>query len=334
MIRMGVPVADQNMELSSSTSSRRSNGSANLQQSGIRPCMNVITVCVDHVEAEKPINESTTVNGNEKNQTEARDEEAPGAMVQHYSHRAPWLRALVLGANDGLVSIASLMMGVEAYNKAGGCESGAHPAAVSGLAGLVAGACSMAIGEYVSVFSQRDSQLADLQIERQEHMQRPEAELEELTQIYVGRGLTYYLAKQVSDCKPTKKTTSRGIDLSTHDVAEELSRVDALKAHARDELGIDLDNLSNPTQAAIASAMAFSVGGVVPLLSGCFISHYTNRLLSIVLASSLALVIFGVIGARLGGANMGKAAVRVCLGGWLAMLITYGTIRIFSFTRL
>ncbi len=167
MIRMGVPVADQNMELSSSTSSRRSNGSANLQQSGIRPCMNVITVCVDHVEAEKPINESTTVNGNEKNQTEARDEEAPGAMVQHYSHRAPWLRALVLGANDGLVSIASLMMGVEAYNKTGGCESGAHPAAVSGLAGLVAGACSMAIGEYVSVFSQRDSQLADLQIERQ-----------------------------------------------------------------------------------------------------------------------------------------------------------------------
>ncbi|CAM6039486.1 unnamed protein product [Sphagnum compactum] len=313
MIRMGVPVADQNMELSSSTSSRRSNGSANLQQSGIRPCMNVITVCVDHVEAEKPINESSTVNGNEKNQTEAGDEEAPGAMVQHYSHRAPWLRALVLGANDGLVSIASLMMGVEAYNKAGRCESGAHPAAVSGLAGLVAGACSMAIGEYVSVFSQRDSQLADLQIERQEHMQRPEAELEELTQIYVGRGLTYYLAKQV---------------------AEELSRVDALKAHARDELGIDLDNLSNPTQAAIASAMAFSVGGVVPLLSGCFISHYTNRLLSIVLASSLALVIFGVIGARLGGANMGKAAVRVCLGGWLAMLITYGTIRIFSFTRL
>ncbi|CAK9206427.1 unnamed protein product [Sphagnum troendelagicum] len=313
MIRMGVPVADQNMELSSSTSSRRSNGSANLQQSGIRPCMNVITVCVDHVEAEKPINESTTVNGNEKNQTEARDEEAPGAMVQHYSHRAPWLRALVLGANDGLVSIASLMMGVEAYNRAGGCESGAHPAAVSGLAGLVAGACSMAIGEYVSVFSQRDSELADLQIERQEHMQRPEAELEELTQIYVGRGLTYYLAKQV---------------------AEELSRVDALKAHARDELGIDLDNLSNPMQAAIASAMAFSVGGVVPLLSGCFISHHTNRLLSIVLASSLALVIFGVIGARLGGANMGKAAVRVCLGGWLAMLITYGTIRIFSFTRL
>jgi VIT1/CCC1 family predicted Fe2+/Mn2+ transporter len=117
-------------------------------------------------------------------------------------------------------------------------------------------------------------------------------------------------------------------------VAEELSRVDALKAHARDELGIDLDNLSNPTQAAIASAMAFSVGGVVPLLSGCFISHYTNRLLSIVLASSLALVVFGVIGARLGGANMGKAAVRVCLGGWLAMLITYGTIRVFSFTRL
>jgi VIT1/CCC1 family predicted Fe2+/Mn2+ transporter len=313
MIRMGVPVADQNMELSSSTSSRRSNGSANLQQSGIRPCMNVITVCVDHVEAEKPINESTTVNGNEKNQTEARDEEAPGAMVQHYSHRAPWLRALVLGANDGLVSIASLMMGVEAYNKTGGCESGAHPAAVSGLAGLVAGACSMAIGEYVSVFSQRDSQLADLQIERQEHMQQPEAELEELTQIYVGRGLTYYLAKQV---------------------AEELSRVDALKAHARDELGIDLDDLSNPTQAAVASAIAFAAGGIVPLLSGSFISNFTYRLVSIVLASSVALVAFGAIGARLGGANMCKAAVRVSLGGWLAMLITYGVVRIFAFAHI
>lgn len=117
-------------------------------------------------------------------------------------------------------------------------------------------------------------------------------------------------------------------------VAEELSRVDALKAHARDELGIDLDDLSNPTQAAVASAIAFAAGGIVPLLSGSFISNFTYRLVSIVLASSVALVAFGAIGARLGGANMCKAAVRVSLGGWLAMLITYGVVRIFAFAHI
>ncbi|CAM6023505.1 unnamed protein product [Sphagnum balticum] len=297
---MGVPIADQNTELSSSS---RRNNAPFLQQSGIRPCINVMAACVD-LEDIKPMAVEGAVN--EKNHHQS------GVVpAVHYSHRAPWLRALVLGANDGLVSIASLMMGVEAFHSA--AKSSGHPSAVSGLAGLVAGACSMAIGEYVSVFSQRDSQLADVEIERQEHMQSPEAELEELTQIYVGRGLTYYLAKQV---------------------AEELSRVDALKAHARDELGIDLDDLSNPTQAAVASAIAFAAGGVVPLLSGSFISNFTYRLVSIVLASSVALVAFGAIGARLGGANMCKAAVRVSLGGWLAMLITYGVVRIFAFAHL
>ena len=111
-------------------------------------------------------------------------------------------------------------------------------------------------------------------------------------------------------------------------VAEELSRVDAWKAHARDELGIDLDELSNPTQAALASAMAFAFGGAVPLLAGSFISTYNYRLASIVTASSVALGCFGAIGARLGGANMVKAAMRVLAGGWLAMLITYGVLRL------
>jgi VIT1/CCC1 family predicted Fe2+/Mn2+ transporter len=151
---MGVPIADQNTELSSSS---RRNIAPFLQQSGIRPCINVMAACVD-LEDVKPMAVEGTVN--EKNHHQS------GVVpAVHYSHRAPWLRALVLGANDGLVSIASLMMGVEAFHNA--ARSSGHPSAVSGLAGLVAGACSMAIGEYVSVFSQRDSQLADLEIERQ-----------------------------------------------------------------------------------------------------------------------------------------------------------------------
>lgn len=116
--------------------------------------------------------------------------------------------------------------------------------------------------------------------------------------------------------------------MSDPQVAEELSKVDALKAHARDELGIDLDDLSNPTQAAFASALAFASGGAVPLLAGAFISSYPYRLASIVASASLALLCFGAIGARLGGANMFKAAFRVLAGGWMAMLITYGVLRL------
>ncbi|KAJ7546219.1 hypothetical protein O6H91_08G030300 [Diphasiastrum complanatum] len=222
----------------------------------------------------------------------------------HFSQRAPWLRALTLGANDGLVSIASLMLGVSAakYDR--------KDMALSGIAGLVAGACSMAIGEFISVFSQRDTELADLKKERLEHESGPEAsarELEELTQIYVGRGLSYYLAKQV---------------------AVELSRGDVIKVHARDELGIDVDELSNPLQAAIASALAFSVGGSIPLLSGAFITEFRYRLASLIVSSTIALAVFGVIGARLGGAPTIKAAVRVMTGGWVAMLVTYGILKL------
>lgn len=168
----------------------------------------------------------------------------------------------------------------------------------------------MAIGEFVSVFSQRDSELADVEKERQEHMKGPEAqarELEELTQIYVGRGLSYSLAKKV---------------------AEELTMGDVLKAHARDELGIDMDDLSNPMQAAFASAVAFSLGAAIPLLAGSFIVTTKYRIISIVLTSTMALTGFGAIGAKLGGASMTKAAMRVLIGGWIAMLITYGVLRL------
>ncbi|CAM6106601.1 unnamed protein product [Calypogeia fissa] len=224
----------------------------------------------------------------------------------HYSHRSPWLRALVLGANDGLVSISSLMLGVGAVN------SDVKTMVTSGLAGLIAGAGSMAIGEFVSVFSQRDTELADIEKERQEHAKGPEAqaqELEELTQIYVSRGLNYYLAKQV---------------------AEELSRVDVLKAHVRDELGIDVDALSNPLQAAITSAMAFSIGGGFPLLAGSFIANYITRVVVVASVASVALATFGAVGAKLGGAPITKAALRVLFGGWLAMGITYGILRLLS----
>ncbi|KAG0555500.1 hypothetical protein KC19_12G173700 [Ceratodon purpureus] len=225
---------------------------------------------------------------------------------KHYSHRAPWLRALVLGANDGLVSIASLMLGV------GAVEHSVKTMVVGGLAGLVAGACSMAIGEFVSVYSQRDAEKADVEKERQEHAKGPEAcarELEELAQIYVSRGLGYELARQV---------------------AVELSEKDPIRAHARDELGIDMDDYSNPMQAAVASAVAFASGGAIPLLAGSFIADFKYRLTSVIISTSLALALFGAVGAKLGGAPIPKAALRVLIGGALAMLLTFAILKLFG----
>ena len=146
----------------------------------------------------------------------------------------------------------------------------------------------------------------------QEHAKGPEArarELEELAQIYVGRGLSYALAKQV---------------------AEELSREDPVRAHARDELGIDMDDYSNPMQAAVASAVAFASGGSIPLLSGSFITEFKYRLTAVVISTSVALALFGAIGARLGGAPVPIAALRVLVGGGLAMLLTFGVLRLFG----
>eukprot|EP00897_Mesotaenium_endlicherianum_P000732 jgi/Mesen1/1065/ME000123S00240 len=234
--------------------------------------------------------------------------EADDCGHEHFSQRAPWLRAALLGANDGLVSVASLMIGV------GAVKTDASTMVVSGLSGLVAGAFSMAIGEYVSVHGQKDTEKADLQKERDEHSKGPaaqEKELEELTQIYIGRGLSRRLAREV---------------------AEELSRDDPIKAHARDELGIDMDDLSKPFQAAAVSAVAFSIGAVIPLLSAAFITSFTARLAVLVVTSTLALAFFGYLGAYLGGAPVARASVRVTIGGWMAMLITYGVLRLFGTT--
>ncbi|EIE20116.1 DUF125-domain-containing protein, partial [Coccomyxa subellipsoidea C-169] len=224
----------------------------------------------------------------------------------HFSQRAPWLRAAVLGANDGLVSVASLMLGVE-----GGTHE-LHPVVLAGVAGLVAGALSMAVGEFVSVSSQRDAEEADIEKERKEQAKGPAArqhELEELTAIYEDRGLSQGLARQV---------------------AEELTAKDVIRAHARDELGIDIDDMTNPYQAAASSALAFCIGAGLPLLAAAFIEDPKWRIVSVVLTSAAALLVFGIMGAVLGGAGVMKGGTRVLIGGLAAMGITYGFGRIFN----
>jgi VIT1/CCC1 family predicted Fe2+/Mn2+ transporter len=225
--------------------------------------------------------------------------------TEHYSDRAPWLRAAVLGANDGLVSVASIMLGV------GAASTDIKALVLSGTSALVAGAMSMAVGEYISVSSQKDTEEADVEKERQE--QRTEIgrarELDELTQIYLSRGLNYNLAREV---------------------AIALTKDDVVRAHARDELGIDIDDLANPWQAALSSMICFSLGAAVPLLSGAFITAPKWRLLSVILSSTLALAVFGAIGAWLGGARRIRASCRVLVGGWLAFAITYGVGRLFG----
>lgn len=217
----------------------------------------------------------------------------------HFSHRAPWLRAFVLGANDGLVSVASLLLGV------GAGTSDQRLLQLSGVAGLVAGALSMACGEFISVASQKDAEEADIEKERQEQMKGPEArqrELDELAEIYVARGLSAPLARQV---------------------AEELTAKDVIRAHARDELNIDVDDLANPLQASLTSAVAFALGAAVPLVAGAFIGDAVLRLYAVVAATTAALLAFGGTGAALGGASVVRGALRVLVGGWLAMGLTY-----------
>lgn len=222
------------------------------------------------------------------------DIQSPHPEEMHRSHRAPWLRAAVLGVNDGIVSTSSLMLGVLAATPS--------PKAIltAGIAGLCAGALSMAVGEYVSVSSQRDSERADIEIERRSLEANPEAELAELQQIYVDRGLTADLAAQV---------------------AQQLHDHDAVKAHVRDELGIDHEDLSNPLQAAFASAAMFSAGALVPILAA-LITWEGKRAWLIVGFSLFALAISGGIGAYVGGGHKVRAALRVLLGGGFAMAIT------------
>jgi vacuolar iron transporter family protein len=212
----------------------------------------------------------------------------------HLSSRSNWLRAAVMGANDGIVSTASLVLGVAA--------SGASGTAIvtAGIAGLAAGALSMAAGEYVSVSSQRDTELADLRVEQQELDDDPEGELRELALIYERRGLTASLAREV---------------------AVALSARGALEAHARDELGLDEQRRAHPLQAAWASALAFSAGAILPLLA-IGLAPASARVVACVAATLVALAMLGDTGARLGGARRLPATARFLIWGAVAMAVT------------
>lgn len=222
----------------------------------------------------------------------------------HMVHRIGWLRAAVLGANDGLVSTASLVVGVAAAGSA------RPEILIAGLAGLVAGAMSMAAGEYVSVSSQTDAEQADLARETKELRDTPGAELEELTQIYRARGLDEALALQV---------------------AVQLTEQDALGAHARDELGISETVMAHPIQAAVVSALTFAVGAVIPLLVALLTPAGQTSL--IVAGTTLvALSVLGGLGASVGGAGIVRGAVRVSFWGALAMAATAAVGMIFGVT--
>ena len=221
---------------------------------------------------------------------------------RHRTDRIGWLRAAVLGANDGIVSTASLLLGVAAADATHGSVL------VAGVAGLVAGAMSMAAGEYVSVRSQADSETAALDLERAELKADAAGERRELTAIYVGRGLDPTLAKQV---------------------AEQLMAHDALGAHARDELGISETLKARPIQAALTSAASFAVGAAMPLLTAAVVP--VAGLIPLVAASSLAfLAILGGLAARVGGAGVAAGALRVTFWGALAMGLTAGVGALFG----
>ena len=220
----------------------------------------------------------------------------PGHGEVHRGGRSNWLRAAVLGANDGIVSTASLVLGVAA--------SGASRSAVvtAGVAGLVAGALSMAAGEYVSVSSQRDAEEADLRLEERELAADPEGELHELTGIYERRGLEPALAAEV---------------------AAALTRDDALGAHARDELGLEDERRARPLQAAWASALSFSVGAFLPLLAVAVVGRGARVAVTVVV-TLIVLGLLGDTGARLGGAPRRPATLRVLVWGAVAMGVTAG----------
>ena len=215
-------------------------------------------------------------------------------LETHYIHRSNWLRAAVLGANDGILSTASIAIGVAA------ASSAVEPIILATLAGLVAGALSMAAGEYVSVSSQTDIEKADIERERQELEEMPEIELQMLATIYENRGL--------------KKETALK-------VAQELTLHDALGAHVRDELGINEISKANPIQAALASGASFIFGGILPLLI-VFIFPLKSLELYIYISSIIFLIILGVVAAKAGGSNIMKSIARITFWGTIAMGIT------------
>ena len=222
----------------------------------------------------------------------------------HRTHRIGWLRAAVLGANDGLVSTASLIVGVAA------AESGRGGILVAGIAGLVAGAMSMAAGEYVSVSSQADTESADLDRERKELVTDGEREHAELRDIYVKRGLDSALADKV---------------------AAQLMAKDALGAHARDELGISDALSARPVQAAMASAVTFAVGAALPLLI-VFLAPVSTLIWSVSVSSLFFLALLGTLAARVGGSPVWKSVARVTFWGALAMAVTAGVGALFGAT--
>ena len=220
----------------------------------------------------------------------------PSHREHHLVGRIGWLRAAVLGANDGILSTASLISGVAA------AEATHSAVMIAGVAGLVAGAMSMAAGEYVSVSSQADTEDAELNRERQELVDDITAEREELAQIYVHRGVEVDLARKV---------------------ARQLMEKDALGSHARDELGISEITTARPIQAALTSAITFASGAAMPLLAA-LLSPAEAIIPAVTVASLFFLAALGAVGARAGGANVGRAALRVVFWGALAMAVTAG----------
>lgn len=212
-------------------------------------------------------------------------------LAAHYIHRSNWLRATVLGANDGILSISSLAIGIAAATDL------REPIILASIAGLVGGALSMAAGEYVSVSSQTDVEHADIERERKELIETPELELRRLAEIYENRGL--------------KKETALL-------VAKELTEHDALGAHVRDELGINEISQAKPLQAAIASGLAFTAGGLLPLLIALFLPVLGLEYYLYAFAS-IFLILLGIVSAKVGGSSIGKAVIRITLWGTIAM---------------
>lgn len=215
-------------------------------------------------------------------------------IERHHTQRIGWLRAAVLGANDGIISTSSLVVGVAA------AHASAHSVLVAGVAGLVAGAMSMATGEYVSVSSQADSEHADLDREQQELRTDPQAEQQELADLYMGRGLAPALAIQV---------------------AQQLMAHDALGTHAREELGISETLAANPIQAAVASAASFTVGAALPLAT-ILLAPPAGLVWTVSATALLFLAVLGVLAAYVGGSGMLRAAARVTFWGALALGLT------------
>ncbi len=225
-----------------------------------------------------------------------------------YSHvsRLNWLRASVLGANDGIVSIAGLVVGVA------GATTSSSVILTAGIAGIIAGAISMAAGEYVSVSSSRDTEKILLKKEKQELQDHPEQELEELTTIYQKKGLS-------------RKTAVV--------VAKELTVHDAYNAHVYAELGIDPNNLTNPNHAALASAASFLLGAVIPLIA-IILPPESIRIPVAFVAVLVALILTGFLSAKIGGANIVRATIRIVVGGALAMVVTYSVGKLFGIANL